>query len=107
MQTEINAALSTAHVLAMPTAPTPAFRLGEKTSDPLQMYLSDIFTTPPSLTGHPAISLPVGQIDGLPAGMQLVGRIREEATLFKFGAAIEQGSGPIPAANQGSVHTGS
>ena len=54
MRAEIDQALATTDALMMPTAPTTAFRLGEKQMDPIQMYLSDIFTTPPSLTGHPA-----------------------------------------------------
>ncbi len=88
MRKELCDALNTADVLAMPTAPSPAFRLGEKTSDPIEMYLSDIYTTPPSLTGHPALSVPAGTIDGLPVGLQLVGSLEDEATLLRFGMAV-------------------
>ena len=88
MRKEISSALTTADVLAMPTAPSPAFRLGEKTSDPLEMYLSDIYTTPPSLTGHPALSVPAGTIDNLPVGLQLIGPIEDEASLLRFGMAV-------------------
>jgi aspartyl-tRNA(Asn)/glutamyl-tRNA(Gln) amidotransferase subunit A len=71
-------------VVATPTAPTPAFRLGEKTSDPVQMYLNDIFTVSANLTGLPAISVPCGFADGrLPIGFQLTGRAFDEATLLR------------------------
>ena len=88
MRTELDAALQTVDVLAMPTAPTTAFRLGEKTSDPIEMYLSDIYTTPPSLTGHPAISVPAGSVNGLPVGLQLIGRRGDEGSVFRFGMAM-------------------
>jgi len=77
-------------VVATPTTPTPAFRLGEKTADPLQMYLADIFTVPANLAGVPGLSLPCGMVDGLPAGLQLVGRPFDEATLFRVGAAFQR-----------------
>ena len=72
----------------MPTAPSTAFKLGEKASDPLSMYLSDIYTTPPSLTGHPALSVPAGELKGLPVGLQLVGRSRYEAGILSLGMVI-------------------
>jgi aspartyl-tRNA(Asn)/glutamyl-tRNA(Gln) amidotransferase subunit A len=77
-------------VVAMPTTPTPAFRLGEKTSDPLQMYLEDIFTVPANLAGIPGLSLPCGFVDGVPVGFQLLGRPFDEATLFRAGHAYQQ-----------------
>ena len=78
-------------VLLTPVAPTPAFRLGEKVSDPLQMYLSDIFTIPVNLAGTCALSLPCGLSDeGLPIGLQLIGRPFEEETLLRTGYAFEQ-----------------
>ena len=98
MRTEIDRALHNAHALVMPTTPSTAFKLGEKTADPLQMYLSDIFTTPPSLTGHPAINVPVGQLDGLPVGMQLMGRHGDEATLFQLASVTEKHVGAKPTA---------
>lgn len=77
--------------LLTPTAPTAAFKLGEKVDDPLAMYLADIFTLPPSLAGIPAINVPCGfTAAGLPIGMQLCGRIFEESTLFALGAAFER-----------------
>jgi aspartyl-tRNA(Asn)/glutamyl-tRNA(Gln) amidotransferase subunit A len=76
-------------LIATPTSPTPAFRLGEKTADPLQMYLADIFTVPASLAGIPGLSLPCGQVDGLPVGLQLLGRPFDEATLVRLGHAYQ------------------
>jgi aspartyl-tRNA(Asn)/glutamyl-tRNA(Gln) amidotransferase subunit A len=77
-------------VVAMPTTPTPAFRLGEKTADPLQMYLEDIFTVPANLAGIPGLSLPGGFVGGLPMGLQLLGRPFDEATLLRIGYAYQQ-----------------
>lgn len=84
-------AFSQVDVLLTPVAPTPAFRLGEKTDDPLQMYLSDIFTIPVNLAGTCGISLPCGLSDsGLPIGLQLIGKPFDEATLFQTAYAFEQ-----------------
>ena len=84
-------AFETVDVVAVPTSPTPAFRLGEKTSDPLQMYLADIFTVSANLTGSPALSVPCGFNDGrLPIGLQLTGRMFDEATLLRVGDAYER-----------------
>ena len=77
-------------VVAMPTTPTPAFRIGEKTADPLQMYLADIFTVPANLAGIPGLSLPGGFVEGLPVGIQLLGRPFDEATLLRMGHAYQQ-----------------
>jgi aspartyl-tRNA(Asn)/glutamyl-tRNA(Gln) amidotransferase subunit A len=77
-------------VVAMPTAPTPAFRLGEKTDDPLQMYLADIFTVSAPLAGLPAISVPCGSADGLPIGLQLTGRFFDESMLLRIADAYER-----------------
>ncbi|WP_305044448.1 Asp-tRNA(Asn)/Glu-tRNA(Gln) amidotransferase subunit GatA [Geoalkalibacter sp.] len=78
-------------VLLTPVAPTPAFRLGEKTADPLQMYLSDIFTIPVNLAGTCGLSLPCGLSEaGLPIGLQLVGKPFDEATLLRVAQAFEQ-----------------
>jgi len=76
--------------VATPTAPTPAFRLGEKTEDPLQMYLADIFTVPANLAGIPALSVPCGFVSGLPVGLQLLGPSFGEVTLFRLGHAYQQ-----------------
>jgi len=78
-------------VIATPTAPTPAFKLGEKTSDPVQMYLNDIFTVSANLTGLPAISVPCGfSASRLPIGIQLTGRAFDEATLLRAADAYQR-----------------
>ncbi len=78
-------------VVAMPTTPTPAFRIGERVSDPLQMYLGDIFTVSANLAGLPAISVPSGfTSEGLPIGLQLTGRMFDEATILTIGDAYER-----------------
>ena len=78
-------------VVAMPTSPTPAFRLGERTADPLQMYLADVFTVSANLAGLPAISVPCGFTgDRLPIGFQLTGRAFDEATLLRAADAYER-----------------
>ncbi len=88
---DFEAAFSKADVILTPTAPTPAFRLGEKTDDPLTMYLSDIFTIPCNLAGIPGLSVPCGMSpEGLPIGAQLLGRHFREETLFTAAAAIER-----------------
>ena len=84
-------------VVAMPTAPTTAFRLGEKLEDPLQMYLADVFTVSANLSGLPAISVPCG-LDGqrLPIGLQLTAPAFAETTLLRAAAAYEDARGPFP-----------
>jgi aspartyl-tRNA(Asn)/glutamyl-tRNA(Gln) amidotransferase subunit A len=78
-------------MIATPTTPTPAFRLGEKTSDPVQMYLNDIFTVSANLTGLPSISIPCGFAPGqLPIGLQLTGRAFDEATLLRAADAYQR-----------------
>jgi aspartyl-tRNA(Asn)/glutamyl-tRNA(Gln) amidotransferase subunit A len=77
-------------LLLGPTTPTTAFPLGDKTGDPLAMYLSDVCTIPSNLAGHPAISVPFGAgDDGLPVGVQLLGPALSESTLFKAAAVVE------------------
>jgi aspartyl-tRNA(Asn)/glutamyl-tRNA(Gln) amidotransferase subunit A len=77
-------------VIVAPTAPTPAFKLGEKTEDPLAMYLNDVFTIPQPLAGVPALTVPCGfSTGGLPIGLQVIGKPFDEATLFRVGAAYE------------------
>jgi aspartyl-tRNA(Asn)/glutamyl-tRNA(Gln) amidotransferase subunit A len=78
-------------VVAMPTTPTPPFKIGERVSDPLQMYLADIFTVSANLAGLPAVSLPCGFTeDHLPIGLQLTGRAFDEATILRTADAYER-----------------
>ncbi len=81
-------------LIVTPTSPTPAFKLGEKTADPLQMYLADIFTISVNLAGVPGISIPCGfTSDNLPIGLQLIGKHFGEETLLKASYAYEQSAG--------------
>jgi len=91
IQRDFAAAFARADVLVSPTAPTTAFRLGEKLDDPLAMYLNDIATIPANLAGVPGMSLPSGlaEEDGLPAGIQLLAPARAEDRLYRVGAALE------------------
>jgi aspartyl-tRNA(Asn)/glutamyl-tRNA(Gln) amidotransferase subunit A len=77
--------------IVTPTAPTPAFKIGEKIDDPLQMYLSDIFTISVNLAGLPAISIPCGfNMKGLPIGLQIIGKPFDEAGILQLAYAYEQ-----------------
>ena len=77
-----------------PTAPSAAFGLGEKMHDPVTMYLNDVFTVPASLAGVPAMSVPAGlSADGLPLGLQVIGKHFDEETVFAVSAAIENAAG--------------
>jgi len=81
-------------VIVTPTAPTPAFKLGEKTNDPLEMYLSDIYTITANLAGVPALSMPCGlSSSGLPIGLQLIGRHFDERTLLRTAHNLERALG--------------
>jgi aspartyl-tRNA(Asn)/glutamyl-tRNA(Gln) amidotransferase subunit A len=84
-------AFATCDAIITPTAPTPAFRLGEKTDDPLAMYLNDIYTVTANLAGIPGVSVPVGLSGaGLPVGMQLLARHWDEATMLRLADAYER-----------------
>jgi len=76
-------------VILSPTSPTPAFKLGEKVSDPVSMYLSDIYTIAVNLAGLPGISVPAGFVNGLPIGMQLIGNLFGEAKLLNIAHAYQ------------------
>jgi aspartyl-tRNA(Asn)/glutamyl-tRNA(Gln) amidotransferase subunit A len=77
-------------LLIGPTAPTPAFKLGENTADPIKMYLNDIMTVPTSLAGLPAISVPAGKNQaGLPIGVQIMGPMKSDASIFAFAKSME------------------
>ena len=84
------AAFRQCDVILGPTSPTTAFRLGEKTDDPVQMYLSDIYTIAVNLAGLPGVSLPCGLADGLPVGLQLIGDYFSEARLLNVAHRYQQ-----------------
>lgn len=88
---EFNELFSNYDVLLMPTAPTPAFAIGENAHDPVKMYLADIMTVPASLAGLPAISVPVGtDPQGLPIGVQLIGKQRDDGLLMALAQQMEK-----------------
>jgi aspartyl-tRNA(Asn)/glutamyl-tRNA(Gln) amidotransferase subunit A len=91
IQRDFDAAFGAVDVIATPSAPTTAFRLGERVDDPLQMYLNDVTTIPANLAGVPGISIPSGlaEEDGLPVGIQFLAPVREDARLYRVGAALE------------------
>jgi aspartyl-tRNA(Asn)/glutamyl-tRNA(Gln) amidotransferase subunit A len=95
---EFAAAFADFDLLVSPTSPTVAFRLGEKTANPLAMYLSDVLTIPPNMAGLPGLSIPCGLSDGLPVGLQLLGPAFSENLLFRAGHALERALGfdPVP-----------
>ena len=77
-------------MLLTPSTPGPAFAVGAKTSDPLEMYLQDVFTVTVNLAGLPGISVPAGLTEnGLPLGLQLIGKAFDEATLLRAALAVE------------------
>jgi len=90
LRRDFEEALASCDALLTPTAPETAFLLGERTADPLRMYLSDVYTVSANLTGAPALSLPCGLAGGLPVGMQLVGRSGDEATLLRLADAFQR-----------------
>jgi aspartyl-tRNA(Asn)/glutamyl-tRNA(Gln) amidotransferase subunit A len=94
LRADFDRAFAAADVIVCPSIPAPAFRIGEKTDDPLTMYLSDIFTVPASLAGLPAISVPSGLTrGGLPLGIQVLGPAFGEETVFAAARVLEAGAG--------------
>ena len=91
IQRDFAAAFEQADVLISPTAPTTAFKLGEKLDDPLAMYLNDVATIPANLAGIPGMSLPIGLApeDGLPVGLQIMAPAMADDRLYNAGAALE------------------
>jgi aspartyl-tRNA(Asn)/glutamyl-tRNA(Gln) amidotransferase subunit A len=87
---EFDAAFEKYDVIVAPVTPTPAFRIGEKTADPYAMYLNDVFTLPVNIAGLPGISVPAGFVDGLPVGLQVIGKPFDEATVLRAAYAYEQ-----------------
>jgi aspartyl-tRNA(Asn)/glutamyl-tRNA(Gln) amidotransferase subunit A len=90
---EHRAAFERFDVLISPTSPTVAFKLGERTENPLAMYVADLLTIPSNMAGLPGLSIPCGLSDGLPVGLQLIGPQFAENTLFRAGHALEQAIG--------------
>jgi aspartyl-tRNA(Asn)/glutamyl-tRNA(Gln) amidotransferase subunit A len=88
---DYDTAFESVDLIAMPTSPTPAFKLGERTADPIKMYLADVFTVGANLAGLPAITVPCGMTpDRLPVGLQLTGRLMDEAVMFRAADALER-----------------
>ncbi len=90
IRADFDRAFERVDALVTPTSPTVAFRLGERTQDPIQMYMSDICTIPVNIAGICGLSVPAGFADGLPVGMQLIGRAFDEGTLLRVGYAYQQ-----------------
>jgi aspartyl-tRNA(Asn)/glutamyl-tRNA(Gln) amidotransferase subunit A len=87
-------------LILTPTTPSPAFALGEKSGDPVEMYLNDIFTVTVNMAGLPGMSVPAGlSSEGTPLGLQLIGRPFDEETLFRAGAVIEAAAGVLTPQN--------
>jgi aspartyl-tRNA(Asn)/glutamyl-tRNA(Gln) amidotransferase subunit A len=87
---EFDQAFEKFDALVTPISPTVPFKIGEKVDDPLQMYLSDVCTLPINIAGVPALSVPAGFVDGLPVGMQIIGKPLGEETLLRVAFAYEQ-----------------
>ena len=90
LRRDFDAAFARCDVLLTPTAPETAFRLGEKTEDPLTMYLSDIYTVSANLAGLPGVSVCCGRVAGLPVGLQILGRPLEDATVLRVADAYQR-----------------
>jgi aspartyl-tRNA(Asn)/glutamyl-tRNA(Gln) amidotransferase subunit A len=94
LRRDFDRAFASCDVVVGPTTPTPAFRLGEKTSDPVAMYLNDVLTAPASVSGLPAVSIPCGFADEggtrLPIGLQLVGAPRDDARVLAVARRFEE-----------------
>jgi len=87
------AAFESCDCILTPTAPSAAFAIGEKADDPVAMYLNDVFTVPADLAGIPAISVPAGLSDGLPLGLQIIGRAFDEETVLRVAGVLESAAG--------------
>ena len=91
---DFHKAFAEVDAIAAPVSPFPAFKIGEKVDDPLQMYLSDIYTITGDLAGIPCMSVPCGKTsEGLPVGMQILARHFDEAGMFRLADAFEKAGG--------------
>jgi aspartyl-tRNA(Asn)/glutamyl-tRNA(Gln) amidotransferase subunit A len=90
VRSDFDAAFERFDALVAPTTPTTAFRLGERSSDPLQMYLSDVYTVPANMAGICGVSIPAGFVAGLPVGLQILGRPLDESTILRIADAFER-----------------
>ncbi len=87
---DFNRVFESCDVILSPVAPTPAYKIGEKSADPLEMYMGDAYSVPVNIAGVPALSLPCGTTEtGLPIGCQLIGKVFSESLLYRVGAALE------------------
>jgi aspartyl-tRNA(Asn)/glutamyl-tRNA(Gln) amidotransferase subunit A len=89
IKSDFDKAFETVDALVAPTSPTVAFRFGARLADPVSMYLSDACTLPVNVAGLPGISVPCGLSEGLPVGLQFIGRAWDELRLFQLGRAYE------------------
>jgi aspartyl-tRNA(Asn)/glutamyl-tRNA(Gln) amidotransferase subunit A len=90
LRRDFESAFASVDLLLAPVSPTTAFKIGEKTSDPLEMYLSDIYTVATNPAGVPALAVPCGFSNNMPVGLQLIGKHLDEQTLFQVGHAYQQ-----------------
>jgi aspartyl-tRNA(Asn)/glutamyl-tRNA(Gln) amidotransferase subunit A len=96
IKSDFDQAFSEVDVILTPTTPSPAFALGEKSGDPVEMYLNDIFTVTVNMAGLPGLSVPAGvSSEGTPLGLQLIGKPFDEETLFRTARVIEEAAGPL------------
>mgnify|MGYP003313151101 CR=1 FL=1 len=94
IRNEFLKAFEVCDVLLSPTTANPAFKIGEKANDPVAMYLTDIFTVPINIAGIPALSMPCGKTkEGLPVGMQIIGKHFDESMIYRVANAFEKGKG--------------
>jgi len=90
---DFDRAFKTVDVIISPVTPTLPFKLGEKASDPLEMYLMDLYTVSLNMAGLPGMSVPCGTIDGLPAGFQIIGKPFDEKTVLRTGHVYQKITG--------------
>jgi aspartyl-tRNA(Asn)/glutamyl-tRNA(Gln) amidotransferase subunit A len=90
LRQDFDAAFAQCDIVATPTSPEVAFPIGAKSEDPISMYLSDIYTVTANLAGIPGISVPCGSEDGMPVGLQLLGRVLDESTVLRVADAFQR-----------------